>query len=117
MTSADALHSHLHMEYENGRLLRLLLKLGTINERPDRSNNINSLAPQWSETGDQYVLKLFRDYIFHQCDADGHPVLDAGHMITALNKLDAGDPEEILLSSRDGKDLLVVSYQDVQRLG
>lgn len=36
-------------------------------------------------------------------------------MLTALNKLDAGDSEEILLSSRDGKDLLVVSYADVQR--
>jgi PAB-dependent poly(A)-specific ribonuclease subunit 3 len=116
MTTADALHSHLQGEYENGRLLRLLLKLGAINERPDHTNNIsNSLAPQWSETGDRYVLKLFRDYVFHQCDPDGLPVLDAGHMITALNKLDVGDPEEILLSSRDAKDLLVVSYLDVQR--
>ncbi len=48
-------------------------------------------------------------------DSDGLPILDAGHVLTALNKLDAGDPEEILLSSRDGKDLLVVSYADVQR--
>ena len=46
---------------------------------------------------------------------NGLPILDAGHVVTALNKLDAGDPEEILLSSRDGKDLLVVSYADVQR--
>jgi PAB-dependent poly(A)-specific ribonuclease subunit 3 len=50
-----------------------------------------------------------------QVDGDGLPILDAGHVLTALNKLDAGDPEEILLSSRDGKDLLVVSYADVQR--
>lgn len=71
---------------------------------------------QWSETGDQYVLKLFRDYVFHQVNAeDGSPVLDAGHVLTALNKLDTGSPEEILLSSRDGKDLLVVTYADVQR--
>lgn len=49
-------------------------------------------------------------------DSDGLPILDAGHVLTALNKLDAGDPEELLLSSRDGKDLLVVSYADVQRL-
>jgi PAB-dependent poly(A)-specific ribonuclease subunit 3 len=48
-------------------------------------------------------------------DGDGLPILDAGHVLTALNKLDAGDPEEVLLSSRDGKDLLVVSYADVQR--
>jgi PAB-dependent poly(A)-specific ribonuclease subunit 3 len=50
-----------------------------------------------------------------QVDGDGLPILDAGHVLTALNKLDAGDPEEVLLSSRDGKDLLVVSYADVQR--
>lgn len=48
-------------------------------------------------------------------DGDGLPILDAGHVLTALNKLDAGDPEEILLSSRDGKDLMVVSYADMQR--
>jgi PAB-dependent poly(A)-specific ribonuclease subunit 3 len=61
MASADALHGHLCNEYENGRLLRLLLKLGTINERPG-----HALDPQWAETGDRYVLKLFRDYTFHQ---------------------------------------------------
>jgi PAB-dependent poly(A)-specific ribonuclease subunit 3 len=61
--AADALHSHLRNEYENGRLLRLMLKLGFINERP---SDLNSLTPHWSETGDQYVLKLFRDHVFHQ---------------------------------------------------
>ena len=54
-------------------------------------------------------------YIILQVDADALPILDAGHVLTALNKLDAGDPEEVLLSSRDGKDLLVLSYADVQR--
>ena len=37
------------------------------------------------------------------------------HVLSSLNKLDAGDPEEILLSSRDGKDLLVVTFADVRR--
>jgi PAB-dependent poly(A)-specific ribonuclease subunit 3 len=106
MAATDALHSHLRNEYENGRLLRLLMKLGFINERP---------GDEWSETGDQYLLKLFRDHVFHQVTGEGLPILDAGHVITALNKLDAGDPEDILMSSRDGKDLLVVSYTDVQR--
>lgn len=110
MASADALHSHLRGEYENGRLLRLLMKFGFMNERPD-----HAMAPAWSENGDRYVLKLFRDYVFHQVDAEGLPVLDAGHVLSALNKLDAGDDEEILLSSRDGKDLLVVTFADVQR--
>ena len=63
MAASDALHSHLRNEYENGRLLRLLLKLGFINERPA---DHTGMAPHWSETGDQYVLKLFRDHVFHQ---------------------------------------------------
>eukprot|EP01034_Spumella_vulgaris_P024001 gene24001-30288_t len=122
MASSDALHSHLRNEYENGRLVRLLFKMGFVNERPEYEHD-----PQWSETGDRYVLKLFRDFVFHQhagLTADQKssenasatdPVLDVGHVLTALNKLDVGDSEEILLSSRDGKDLLVVSYADVQR--
>jgi PAB-dependent poly(A)-specific ribonuclease subunit 3 len=61
MAASDALHSHLRNEYENGRMLRLLVKMGFMNERPEYTR-----APQWSETGDRYVLKLFRDYVFHQ---------------------------------------------------
>ena len=110
MAANDALQSHLRNEYENGRMLRLLLKLGFMNERPEFAR-----APQWSETGDRYVLKLFRDYVFHQAQADGTPVLDAGHVIATLNKLDCGDTEKILLSSKDNKDLLVVSFADVRR--
>jgi hypothetical protein len=58
---ADALESHLTNEAENGRLLKLMIKLGCINERPEYQMN-----PHWAETGDRYVLKLFRDYLFHQ---------------------------------------------------
>ena len=49
-------------EYDNGRLLRLLLKLGTLNERPDQGGGTG----EWAETGERYILKLFRDYLFHQ---------------------------------------------------
>jgi len=108
--AADALHSHLRGEYENGRMLRLMLKLNMVTERPEFAH-----SPQWSETGDRYVLKLFRDYVFHQNSQDGLPVLDAGHIVSALNKLDCGDPEKILLCSRDNKDILVVSFADVRR--
>lgn len=41
--------------------------------------------------------------------------MDLGHVVTALNKLDAADEEKIVLSSRDGKSLMVVSYADVAR--
>lgn len=64
MAATDSLHSLLRNEYENSRILRLMLKLGFINERPTDPHN--TMLPNWSETGDQYVLKLFRDHVFHQ---------------------------------------------------
>jgi PAB-dependent poly(A)-specific ribonuclease subunit 3 len=110
MAAGDALHNHLRGEYESTRIMRLMFKLQHINERPEFARD-----SQWSETGDRYILKLFRDYVFHQSHGEsGAPVLDSGHVITALNKLDCGDPERILLSSRDNKDLLVVSFADIK---
>eukprot|EP00611_Tribonema_gayanum_P022935 TRINITY_DN4716_c0_g1_i1.p1 TRINITY_DN4716_c0_g1~~TRINITY_DN4716_c0_g1_i1.p1 ORF type:complete len:345 (+),score=100.41 TRINITY_DN4716_c0_g1_i1:459-1493(+) len=109
----DVLHSHLHGEYDNGRLLRLLLKLGAVNERPDTQRGVSGGG--WSETGDRYVLKLFRDYCFHQVDETGAAHLDLGHMLQCLNKLDVGDPERILLTSRDQRNILVASYEDIKR--
>jgi PAB-dependent poly(A)-specific ribonuclease subunit 3 len=41
--------------------------------------------------------------------------MDLGHVVTALNKLDAADEEKIVLSSRDGKSMMVVSFADVAR--
>mmetsp|Transcript_4572 Transcript_4572/g.8149 ORF Transcript_4572/g.8149 Transcript_4572/m.8149 type:complete len:570 (-) Transcript_4572:330-2039(-) len=43
--------------YESGRALRLLLKLAYVNERPEFGIDKN-----WSESGDCYILKLFRDF-------------------------------------------------------
>jgi len=100
----------LAKECENGRLLRLLIKLGFVNERPDLDGDT-----QWSETGDRYLLKLFRDFVFHQYSEEGGPLTDWGHVIEALNKLDAGVPEKVLLMSRDEQSMLVVSYNDVKR--
>lgn len=57
----DELMAHLGKESENGRLLRILIKLGLMNERPE-----DDMDPKWSETGDRYLLKLFRDFVFHQ---------------------------------------------------
>ena len=47
----------LAAEYESGRALRLLLKLGFVNERPEFGPN-----RRWAQSGDCYVLTLFRDY-------------------------------------------------------
>ena len=41
--------------------------------------------------------------------------MDMGHVIMALNKLDAADEEKIVLTSRDGKSMMVVSYADIAR--
>lgn len=106
----DEAINHLGRELENGRLVRLLAKLGTINERPEYDGD-----PNWSETDHRYTLKLFRDYVFHQVDAQGNPVLDLGHIISCLNKLDAGTEEKIYLTSRDHQSTFLVTYRELKK--
>ncbi|XP_039212816.1 PAN2-PAN3 deadenylation complex subunit PAN3 isoform X2 [Crotalus tigris] len=106
----DVIEEDLAKEVQNGRLFRLLAKLGTINERPEFQKD-----PTWSETGDRYLLKLFRDHLFHQMTEAGTPWIDLSHIISCLNKLDAGVPEKISLISRDEKSVLVVAYSDLKR--
>lgn len=43
----------------------------------------------------RYLLKLFRDLLFHQVDEEGAPLLDWGLAMEALNKVDAGVPEKV----------------------
>eukprot|EP01128_Nolandella_sp_AFSM9_P003680 TRINITY_DN1608_c0_g1_i1.p2 TRINITY_DN1608_c0_g1~~TRINITY_DN1608_c0_g1_i1.p2 ORF type:complete len:206 (-),score=33.05 TRINITY_DN1608_c0_g1_i1:6-623(-) len=107
----DMLQAELAKEAENGRLFRLLAKMGYINERPSYDN-----SPSWSETGDRYVLKLYRDYVFHQVNEDTTPVLDFAHVVESLNKLDVGSNERLLLMSRNEKTMLLVTYNDIKRL-
>uniref|UniRef100_A0A4W3HXJ4 PAN2-PAN3 deadenylation complex subunit PAN3 n=1 Tax=Callorhinchus milii TaxID=7868 RepID=A0A4W3HXJ4_CALMI len=106
----DVIEDDLMKEVQNGRLFRLLAKLGTINERPEFQKD-----PTWSETGDRYLLKLFRDHLFHQLTEAGTPWIDLSHIVSCLNKLDAGVPEKISLVSRDEKSVLVVTYGDLKR--
>lgn len=88
--------------------------------------------PRWSETGDRYIIKLFRDYVFHQVDENGNPVVNLSHVLACLNKvsteeiyaigytksfssqLDSGTDERIMLVSRDEQSCLVVSYKEVK---
>lgn len=95
-------------EVENGRIVRLMTKLGFINERAEYVNfpfpptpprhyscfvETNcpwirfELDPRWSDTGDRYILKLFRDYVFHSVGVDGKPILDLSHVLVCLNKV------------------------------
>ena len=113
------------------------------------------MDPAWAESGgNRYLLHLFRDYVYHQVDEEGRPVLDLGHIVHSLNRvgtmynehgapeglpplcpwlalllllfiissvsltpfttaappqLDVGDPEKIMLMSRDAQTMLIVS--------
>lgn len=119
----DELTHNLVKELENGRLARLMMKLNVILERPESTPagaslpaaSLNQPSSAWSETGERYYLKLFRDYVFHQVDHDGRPVLDLGHIVTCLNKLDVGIDEKVQLVSRDEQNVFVVSYKEVKR--
>lgn len=148
-SAVDYLEGELMSELENARLVRLLCKFGFINERPEyvfpylnsltfpiSLVNCNRFArePKWSETGDRYIIKLFRDYVFHQIDESGNPVVNLSHVLTCLNKvffplwsysfcwstltiaqkLDAGSDERLMLISRDEQSCLVVSYKEVK---
>jgi PAB-dependent poly(A)-specific ribonuclease subunit 3 len=53
----DTMDETLSTEFESSRVLRLMMKLAFVNERPEFG-----VDPRWSESGDNYVLKLFRDY-------------------------------------------------------
>lgn len=115
----DVLTSDLNRELENARLVRLLTKLGFVNERPEynepQQQTHTRHTGQWSETGERYPLKLFRDYVFHQVNAEGRAVIDLGHVLSCLNKLDAGSEEKIALVTRDEQNVLVVSYKEIKR--
>lgn len=106
---ADVFEDQLAREIDNGRLLRILVKLGVVNERPEL--NMDS---SWSETGDRYMLKLFRDYLFHGVTAEGRPWLDQAHLAHCLNQLDAGTNQKVELMSRDEQSVLVVSYAELK---
>jgi len=107
---SDVIENELEKEVENGRLFRLIAKLGTITERPELN-----MDPTWSETGDRYLLKLFRDYLFHQVTEDGRPWLDVAHIVSSLNKLDAGVQERVCLMSRDNQNVLVITYAELKQ--
>ncbi|EED21333.1 poly(A)-binding protein-dependent poly(A) ribonuclease, putative [Talaromyces stipitatus ATCC 10500] len=106
----DQLTSDLSRELENGRLVRLMTKMNFVNERPEYEHD-----RQWSENGERYFLKLFRDYVFHQVDAQNNAVVDLGHVLNCLNKLDAGTEEKVTLISRDEQSCFVVSYKELKK--
>lgn len=109
-THSDSLERKLFAEFDSSRMFRLMSLLGFVNDRCDAG-----VEPQWAETGDRYLLKLFRDYVFHRVDANGKAVVDMAHVVECLSRLDVGSREQVLLSSRDGASLLVATYEDLRR--
>ena len=72
LTHNDVIEAELAKEIESARLFRLLTKLCTVVDRAELNGDFG-----WAEYGDRYMLKLFRDYVFHQVskhfsDGDWH---------------------------------------------
>ncbi|KAI0461863.1 hypothetical protein LJB42_004466 [Komagataella kurtzmanii] len=109
--SNDFIESQLSTELENARLVRLMSKLSFLHGRPEHEGD-----PNWSESSANYPLTLFVDYVYHQVDERGYPVVDLAHVITCLNKLDAGIEERILLVSKDEKNCIIISYKELKTL-
>jgi PAB-dependent poly(A)-specific ribonuclease subunit 3 len=107
----DEKQFHLARELENGRVARSMMKLMAIIDR----NELGGVA-SWSETGDRYQLKLFRDYVFHRVEADGKPNLSMGHMLSCLTKLDAGIDEMVVLNSPDNETVFVLTYRELKQM-
>lgn len=62
----DLLESSLSLELENARLMKILVKMGFINERPEFDWDSS-----WSSTGERYLVGLFRDWLFHSNEEAG----------------------------------------------
>jgi len=57
----DQVETAVARDIESGRLFRLMTKICTVVDRAELGGDYS-----WSEYGDRYMLKLFRDYVFHQ---------------------------------------------------
>eukprot|EP00042_Codosiga_hollandica_P056886 m.830153 g.830153 ORF g.830153 m.830153 type:complete len:143 (-) comp59452_c0_seq17:283-711(-) len=68
-----------------------------------------------SDTGDRYILSLFRPYLFNQVTPAQTPWLDLAHVVQCLNKLDVGSHERVTLVSADERNIILVSYSELKR--
>lgn len=111
LTYTEYTEGILSRELENGRLFRLMCKLSCIYGRMESRIDVN-----WSESGNKFPITLFYDYVFHQVDTSGKNVLDLTHVLRCLNKLDAGVPEKILLTTPDEMNCIMISYKELRDL-
>lgn len=110
-TYTEYMESVLSRELENGRLFRLINKLNCIFGRIESRIDIN-----WSESGTKFPIILFYDYVFHQVDSNGKPIMDLTHVLRCLNKLDAGIQEKLMLVTPDELNCIIISYKELKDL-
>ncbi|CUS24916.1 LAQU0S21e01332g1_1 [Lachancea quebecensis] len=110
-TYSEYTESLLARELENARLFRLMCKLNFIFGRMESRIDIN-----WSESGEKFPIILFYDYVFHQADESGKPVMDLTHVLRCLNKLDAGIGEKLMLVTPDEMNCFITSYKELKDL-
>jgi len=101
----DDLEDVLSQELENGRVFRLLAKIEFVLEGSDPADPRSPL----------YALHLFRKFVFGQHTEQGRPALNLAHALAALNKLDAGIDENVLLVSADAKTRIILSYKELHQ--
>lgn len=102
---SDYYENHLLSEVENGRLFRLMAKLSSLIDRPEKEADLG---------GNAFVLRQFRDFVFHTRDESGKPAVDLSRILVNLNKLDVGVDEKILLVSSEEDTCMIVSYKEVK---
>ena len=61
------------------------------------------------------MLKLFRDYVFHQITSSGQPWIDLSHIVQCINKFDTGSQDKICLVSPDEQNIMIVSYSQLKK--
>ncbi|SCU81135.1 LADA_0B11386g1_1 [Lachancea dasiensis] len=110
-TYAEYTESILSRELENARLFRLMCKLNFIFGRIESRIDIN-----WSDSGAKFPIILFYDYVFHQTDESGKPVMDLTHVLRCLNKLDAGVGEKLMLVTPDEMNCIIISFKELKDL-
>jgi len=105
-TSNQLMLRHLSNELGSCQMLRVLLILCAT-----FAGETNKL---WSDQRSRNLLTLFFQFVFNQVDSRGSPVVNYGHVVACLNKLEVRSHERILLTSQDGRTVIVSSYCEIR---
>ena len=73
-----------------------------------------SRRPHGSTCTSLCVVRRVHPPMALQVMEDSRPWLDMAHVVSSLNRLDAGVPDKVCLMSRDEQNVLVVSYGELK---